>query len=145
MLKFRYPYRVEIEKNDDGSDLFFLPCPLVAEPVAYGSTLEEAREDLKGLLLFTAAEYRKDGRLFPIPKEEDALEDCIELSICQSMKIVLLNAMTASGTKPIDIAKKLGIPRQRLTVLLNPARPSRLDTVLEAIQATGKSLTFSVA
>lgn len=143
MFNLRYPYSVEIDRDDEGNDVFFLSCPLVPEPIALGSTIEEAKEDLVGLILFTASEYRKDGRLFPIT--EQTAEPCVELNICQSLKIFLLNAMTETRTKPIDIANKLNLPRQRITPLLNPNTASRLEVVINAIEATGKSVNLIVS
>lgn len=142
MINLRYPYTYEVDKHDDGNDLFFVSCPLVPEPLATGATLKAAKADLIGLLLITAGVYRKEGRLFPVPA--GCPEPTVELNYCQSLKIHLLNAMTETGAKPIDIAKRLDLPRQRLTPLLDPKVASRLDVVLSAIEATGKELTLKI-
>ncbi len=145
MFLLRYPYTMEIDEDDKGKDVFYLSCPIVDEPLAIGQTLEEAKVDLLGLILFTASVYRKENRLFPVPTAKNFDSNCVGLNLCQSLKIFLLNAMTETRTRPSDIARYLGLPRQRMTRLLNPRASSRLETLCDAIEATGKRLEIYVS
>jgi antitoxin HicB len=52
--------------------------------------------------------------------------------------------MVETGTKPIQIARKLGIAKQEMTRVMNPRQKTKIDTLEKAIEATGKRLIFTV-
>jgi antitoxin HicB len=52
--------------------------------------------------------------------------------------------MIETGTKPIQIARELGIAKQEMTRIMNPRQKTKIDTLEKAIEATGKRLIFTV-
>jgi antitoxin HicB len=69
----------------------------------------------------------------------------VELTPSETVKILFLNSMVETGTKPIQIARKLGIAKQEMTRVMNPRQKTKIDTLEKAIEATGRRLIYSVA
>lgn len=115
--------------------------------VASGNTLDEACEEMHSLLLDLLGDSLRDHSPFPYasgtkPSNTNAT---VSFTPVQSLKVFLVNAMIETGSRPIDIAQKLGIPRQGMTRILNPRYQTNLDTLDKAIEATGKHLRVSFA
>ena len=60
------------------------------------------------------------------------------------VKVLFLNSMVETKTKPIQIARRLGIAKQEVTRILNPRQKTKIDTLEKAIEATGKKLIYSI-
>ena len=72
-------------------------------------------------------------------------EVSVELTPSETVKVLFLNSMVETKTKPIQIARRLGIAKQEVTRILNPRQKTKIDTLEKAIEATGKKLIYSIA
>lgn len=141
-MRFSYPCKVS--KDPDTAQII-LECK---EPsaFAFGDTLEDAVKDMHSLLLDCVSDYIDAGEVFPTAtKKATRNEVSVELSPSETVKILFLNSMVETKTKPIQIAQRLGIARQEVTRILNPRQKTKIDTLEKAIEATGKKLIYSIA
>ncbi len=134
----RYTYKTEREE-DGGYVLQLIDVP---EVISCGETLEEAKDELLSALVSFAEWLFDDGLPIPLPSSKDG--DAIDIPTSTAVKILLLNAMTATKTRPVDIVNKTGITKQEMTRITNLRRKTKIDTLERAINATGKTLQFSV-
>lgn len=134
----RYTYKTEREE-DGGYVLQLIDVP---EVISCGETLEEAKNELLSALVSFAEWLFDDGLPIPLPSSTDG--DAIDIPTSTAVKILLLNAMTATKTRPVDIVNKTGITKQEMTRITNLRRKTKIDTLERAINATGKTLQFSV-
>ena len=135
----QYPYKTE--RTEKGG--YILQLIDVPEVIAHGETLEEAKaETLSAFLSF--AEWLFDDGL-PIPSPSPAGCDAIDVPASTAVKILLLNAMTETKTRPVDICKKIGVTKQEMTRITSLRRKTKIDTLERAIDATGKTLCFSAS
>lgn len=139
---------------------FFYPCEVSTDPdtgqtvleckdpsaFSFGEDLESAVKDMHSVLLDCVSDYVDEGKPFPAgttkPKKN---EIAVELTPSETVKILFLNSMVETGTKPIQIARKLGIAKQEMTRVMNPRQKTKIDTLEKAIEATGRRLIYSVA
>lgn len=138
----RLSYPCEISKDPETGQTI-LECK---EPSAFsfGENLEEAGKEMHSLLLDSVSDFIDEGKPFPVPQEAKKSEVSVELSPSETVKVLFLNSMVETRTKPVKIAKKLGIARQEVTRILNPRQKTKIDTLEKAIEATGKKLIFTV-
>lgn len=140
----RFSYPCEISKDPDSGQVV-LECK---EPSAFtfGDTLKEAMKDMHAVLLDCVSDYIDDGKVFPeITKKPKKNEVAVELTPSETVKILFLNSMVETHTKPVQIAKRLGIAKQEVTRILNPRQKTKIDTLEKAIEATGRKLIYSLA
>lgn len=110
---------------------------------AFGQTLQEAQAEMHNLLLDLLIDAYSDKTLFPIPDDDASCGVTVSLSPIETLKVFLINAMIETHTRPIDIAERMGISRQEVTRITNPRYKTKLDTLDQAIEATGKRLRVS--
>jgi antitoxin HicB len=53
--------------------------------------------------------------------------------------------MVHQKVRPIDLANRLGVPRQEVTRMLDWRHNTKIDTTAKALQALGKRLELHVA
>jgi antitoxin HicB len=53
--------------------------------------------------------------------------------------------MVKQKIRPIELARRMGIPRQELTRVLNLKHNTKIDTTAQALAALGKHLELRVA
>ena len=135
----QYPYKIEREENGG----YILQLVDVPEVISYGETLEKAKTELLSAFI-SFAEWLFDDEL-PIPLPSSTRYEAIDIPTSTAVKIRLLNAMTETKTRPVDIGDKIGITRQEMTHIINLRRKTQIDTLEHAIKATGKTLRFSVS
>ena len=135
----QYPYK--IEREEDGG--YILQLVDVPEVISYGETLEKAKAELLSAFI-SFAEWLFDDEL-PIPLSSSAGYEAIDIPTSTAVKILLLNAMTETKTRPVDIGDKIGITRQEMAHIINLRRKTQIDTLKRAIEATGKTLRFSIS
>lgn len=139
----RLSYPCEVSKDPDTAQII-LECK---EPsaFAFGATLEEAVKDMHSLLLDCVSDYVDEGKLFPTASRKAKKDEVsVELSPSETVKVLFLNSMAETKTKPIQIAQRLGIAKQEVTRILNPRQKTKIDTLEKAIEATGKRLIYSI-
>ena len=140
----RLSYPCEVSKDPETGQVI-LECK---EPsaFAFGDSLEAAEKEMHSMLLDCVSDYVDEGKIFPIvatrPKKNEV---SVELTPSETVKVLFLNSMVETKTKPIQIAKRLGIAKQEVTRILNPRQKTKIDTLEKAIEATGKKLIYSIA
>lgn len=97
------------------------------------------------MLLDCVADYVSEGKIFPTTvKRHKKNEVSVELTASETVKVLFLNSMIETRTKPIQIARRLGVAKQEVTRILNPRQKTKIDTLERALEATGKKLIYSV-
>lgn len=141
-MRFSYPCEVSV---DPETGQIVLECK---EPsvFSFGEDLETAVKDMHSVLLDCVSDYVDEGKPFPTSaKKPKKNEVAVELTPSETVKILFLNSMVETGTKPIQIARKMGIAKQEMTRVMNPRQKTKIDTLEKAIEATGRKLIYSVA
>jgi antitoxin HicB len=64
----------------------------------------------------------------------------VELPASVSAKVLLFNELVEQKVRPADLAKRLSIPRQHVTRLLDPRHSTKIDNIAAALKALGKTL-----
>lgn len=134
----QYPYRIRKVAESE----YILQLLDIPEVIASGKTLEDAKAETLDAFISFAEWLFDDGMQIPLPSSAKCETVSVPASI--SAKILLLNAMTQTGIRPIDIANKIGITRQEMTRITNLRRKTKIDTLEQAISATGKNLYLSI-
>lgn len=135
----RYP--AKFDPDDGGFVVTFRDIP---EAITQGDTIEEAREAARDALLTAMDFYFEDGRAVPAPSKAQAHEELVDLPLSAVAKILLLNEMVASKTRPADLARAMGVTRQEVTRLTDLEHTTKVDTLEQAFAALGKRLDLRV-
>ena len=88
--------------------------------------------------------YFDDRRPVPTPSAADG-RPTVALAASVAAKALLFNEMRAQGVKPVELARRLNVPRQELTRLLSPWHATKIDAINAALGALGKRLEMQVA
>jgi antitoxin HicB len=64
----------------------------------------------------------------------------VELPASVSAKVLLFNELIGQKVRPADLAKRLSIPRQHVTRLLDPRHATKIDNIAAALKALGKTM-----
>lgn len=83
--------------------------------------------------------------LIPLPSPIKRGQAWVELSPSTAAKILLHNEMVRQKVRPIDLARKMGVPRQEITRVLNLRHNTKIETTAQALNALGKHLELHVA
>ena len=136
---FKYP--LTLTADGSGWLATFIDIP---EALTSGTTQEEALEMARDALETAMDFYFEDGRAVPPPSKAKRGQLTVELPASTTAKILLLNEMLAQKVKPADLARRLGTRPQDVNRIVNLHHSTKIDTLAEAFQALGKSLTLSV-
>lgn len=135
-------YPVILEHTDDTHDVIveFVDVPGV---FSVGDTEEDAllnASDALETALFYLMQERK-----PIPMAS-ALNGrpCVVLPVLIAGKIALYNAMLASGTRKVDLARRLNLAPTLIDRLLSLKHKSRIEQIETALALLGKHLIVDV-
>lgn len=131
----QYPFTVERTKSGG----YILQMVDIPEVIAHGDSMDEARSEILSAFLSYAEWLFDDGMPIPLPSSAAGC-DSIDIPISTTAKILLLNAMTETKTRPSDIARKTGLAKQEMTRITNLRYKTKIDTLERAINATGKTL-----
>ena len=131
-MRFSYPCEVS---RDSETGQVILECKNPSA-FAFGDSLEEAVKEMHSLLLDCVSDYIDEGKIFPtVTKPEKKNEVSVELTPSETVKVLFLNSMVETKTKPIQIARRLGIAKQEVTRILNPRQKTKIDTLEKAIDS----------
>ena len=87
--------------------------------------------------------YFEDKRQVPLSSKPKKGERLIRLPLSVCAKILLLNEMLSQKVRPTDLAKRLGISKQRAKSLLNLHSRTKIDRIEEAMGALGRELELT--
>lgn len=137
----RYTFPVTVEPNGIGG--YMASFKDVPEALTEAETLEELKPMALDALITAIDFYIEDGRAFPTPSKDEKAGFSVTLPPSVVAKILLLNAMVETNTRPVDLARKMGISRQQVSRLTNLHHATKIDLIAEALTATGKTLEVS--
>lgn len=138
---FRYP--AQVEPNGDGG--FIASFRDIPEALTEAWTEEELKKNALDALITAIDFYIEDRRPFPVPSKFASGDMAVELPASVVAKVLLLNAMIETNTRPVDLAHKLGISRQEVSRITNLHHTTKIDTIAQALYAIGRRLDISLS
>jgi antitoxin HicB len=69
----------------------------------------------------------------------------VEIPVSLAAKILLHNEMLVQQVRPAELARRLKLPRQEMTRLLDPHTNTRIDSIADAMKALGKRIELRAA
>lgn len=138
---FRYP--AQIEPNGDGG--FIASFRDIPEALTEAWTEEELKKNALDALITAIDFYIEDNRPFPQPSAFAPDDIAVELPPSVVAKVLLLNAMIETNTRPVDLARKLGMTRQEVFRITDLHHSTKIDTIAKALYAVGRRLDISVS
>jgi antitoxin HicB len=136
----RYPVKLKAE-----SDGFVVTFPDVPEAITEGDSkveaLQHALDALETVFMYIFGTDKK----IPLPSALKRGQAWVELPPPAAAKVLLHNEMVKQKVRPIDLARKMGIPRQEMNRVLNLKHNTKIETTAQALNALGKYLELNVA
>lgn len=138
---FRFP--AQVEPNGDGG--FIASFKDVPEALTEAATMEELKANALDALITAIDFYIEEQRPFPNPSSASSEDLIVELPPSVIAKVLLLNAMVETKTRPVDLAKKLGVSRQEVNRITDLHHATKIDTIARALYALNRQLNVSVS
>jgi antitoxin HicB len=132
-------------KREPGRGAFNVSFPDIPEALTFGETEQVALHHALDALETALDFYFEDGRPIPMPSPHKRGQRMIELPATTTATILLHNELVRQKVRPAELAKRLGIPRQDMTRMLNLRHKTKIDTIATAFHALGKRLELHVA
>jgi antitoxin HicB len=133
-------YAVTLTPDDNGTLL--ATAPDFPDAVTFGEdraeALARAVEAIETAIIGRIA-ARED-----IPRPTARGADSVALPALSAAKIELYRAMRADSVDKAELARRLGVALPQVARLLDLRRPSRLDSLVEAFAALGRTLDIVV-
>ena len=137
----RYPVIVHKEKAG-GCWLSFPDVPgTYTNGTSVKDAMSHALDALETMFMYTFG----TGEMIPLPSAPKRGQKLVELPVSVAAKVLLHNEMVRQKVRPINLAKRMGIPRQEITRMLNLRHNTKIDTTAQALAALGKRLELRVA
>jgi antitoxin HicB len=131
--------------REPGTGAFNVSFPDIPEALTWGDSEAEALQHALEALETALDFYFEDGRSIPVPSPRKRGQRMIELPPSTAATVLLHNELVRQKVRPAELAKRLGIPRQDMTRMLNLRHKTKIDTIAVAFHALGKRLEMSVA
>ncbi|MDQ2924714.1 MAG: type II toxin-antitoxin system HicB family antitoxin [Acidobacteriota bacterium] len=138
----QYPVRLVRQRGANNYAVYF---PDIPEALTCGDDLADALRQAVDALETALDFYFEDKRPIPLPSAPKRGQKLVELPPTVAATVLLHNEMLRQKVRPIDLAKRMGIPRQELTRMLNLRHSTKIDTTAQALAALGKRLELKVA
>jgi antitoxin HicB len=137
----RYPVKVTWQSVGNYAVRF----PDIPEAVTLGDTKDEALRHAADALESALDFYFEDGRPVPLPSAPKRGYSVVELPPTVTAKVLLHNEMIAQKIRPAELARRLNIPRQNVSRLLNRNPGTSIDGLAGALAALGKRLDVTIS
>ena len=131
-------YPVKLTRQAAGN--FAVSFPDVPEALTIGDNEQEALKHAADALETALDFYFEQGRAVPPPSNPKRGHRMVELPATVAAKVLLFNEMLAQKVRPSELARRLSIPRQNVTRLLDPRHPTKIDSLAAAFKALGKRM-----
>ncbi len=138
----RYPAIVTYQKT---AGHYAVGFPDIPEAITLGDTEAEALRHAVDALETALDFYFDFKRPVPEPSPIKRGQRLIELPASVAAKILLHNELIAQRVRPSELARRMKIPRQEMTRLLDPRHTTKIDSIALALAALGKRLELSVS
>ena len=132
-------YPVIIKKDGNGYSVSF---PDIPEALTCADTYEEALAEAADALVTAFEFYFEDERSVPLPSKVKGASVSVPLSIWS--KVLLLNTMLEEHVSQAELAKRIGKKKQEMQRIINLGHNTKIDTLVSALEALGKKISFSV-
>jgi len=135
-----YPARITHQTAQGNYAVRF---PDVPEAFAIGDTKEEAARNAQDALESAIDFYFDEGQSVPLPSTPAKMHTLILLPASVAAKVLLHNEMVRQGIHASELARRMNIPRQHVTRLIDPRHTTKIDTIDDALRALGKELVVT--
>lgn len=135
----RYPVKLIRQAVDNYAVTF----PDIPEAFTLGDSEEDALRHAVDALETALDFYFEHDRPVPKPSVPKRGQRLVELPASVSAKVLLFNELLAQKVRPVELAKRLAIPRQHVNRLLDPRHPTKIDSIAAALKALGKTLEMN--
>lgn len=135
-------YPATFTQHKDGYTVTFRDIP---EAISQGDSYEEAVEMAEDALATAMEFYFEDNRPVPLPSQALDGEVMVELPLSVWSKVLLLNELLSQHVSQAELAKRMGIKPQQVTRIVNLEHTTKIDTLVQAFKALGKTPVFSLA
>ena len=136
----RYPVKL----TPDPLGGYVVSFPDIPEAVTQGESeadsLLHAVDALETALDF----YFEAHQIVPQPSRMKRGQRSVVLSASVAAKVLLYNEMLRQGVKPAELARRLKLPRQEMTRILDPRHTTKIDNIANALAVLGKQLEMTV-
>ena len=136
-MDYAYPCILTPEEEESW---FIVNFPDVPEAITGAATREESLLLAEDALIVALSMYVDADQDIPAPSPLADGDDLITVPPHTAAQLALYTAMRREGKSIYDLARSLGIRESRARRLLDFNRPSRLDQVLSALRALGRTL-----
>ena len=137
----RYPVKLKREKEGGYTVTF----PDIPEAITCGGDIADALSQAADALETALDFYFEDKRMVPLPSAQKRGQYAVSLPAGVSAKVLLHNEMIGQHVRPSELARRLSIPRQDITRLLDPRHKTRIDNIEQALHALGKTLEMRLS
>lgn len=138
-MDYAYPCILTPDEDEKGS-CSVVNFPDVPEAITGARTREESLLLAEDALVVALSMYVDAGEDIPAPSTPADGQDLITVPPHTAAQLALYTAMRREGKSTRDLARSLGISESKARHLLDFNRPSRLDQVLSALRALGRTL-----
>ena len=136
----RYP--VKLKSESGGFVVSFPDVPgAITEGDSKAEALQHALDALETIFMYIFG----TGEKIPLPSPVKRGQNWVEVPPGVVAKILLHNEMVRQKVRPIELARRMGVPRQEVTRVLNLKHNTKIDTTAQAFHALGKRLELRVA
>jgi antitoxin HicB len=132
----RYP--VKLTKDDNGTLL--VTAPDLPEVATFGNDLADALLRAADAIATALQGRVTDRKEIPSPSRPKRGQRVVTLPAIVAAKLALYRAMTETGTRKADLARKLGVHGPQVDRLLDLDHNSRLEQIEDAARAIGREV-----
>jgi antitoxin HicB len=111
----------------------------------FGDDREDALAQAADALETMLDHYFENKLPVPLPSKVRRGKPFVEIPVSISAKILLHNELLDQQVRPSELARRLKLPRQEMTRLLDLHTVTKIDSIAEAMKALGKSIELQVA
>lgn len=133
-------YAISIRK--DTNETYLVRVPDFPEAVTFGETVKEAKMQAVDAIETAMMARIADRELIPLPHKKG--RQTVELRPAIAAKVALWNAMLSKGMGKAAVARKLKWHLPQVDRVLDVRHSSTLDSLQEALAATGNTFSLSV-
>ncbi|MFR9719066.1 type II toxin-antitoxin system HicB family antitoxin [Aeromonas diversa] len=130
-------YPVTIERD---GDTWMASFPDVPEALTGGDTREEALAEAAGALVTAFEFYVEDRRPVPPPSAPVSGQEVVTVPPSVWAKVLLLNALCASGISNAELGRRIGMKPQNVQRLTDLHHATKIDQLAAAVAALGHRL-----
>ena len=131
----RYAYPAILEPDDDGSGGFTVTFDGI-NGVTWGHDREDALGHARDALISMLSVYVEEGNHTPPPGKANG-RPMVSVTILESAKLALHDAMVAGRISNVELARRLGVTESIGRRLRDPLHASKIDLVEKALRAVG--------